>query len=223
MRTALNQLTRIPESDLAALTKYNEGEFPAPQPLEHPALLIVDMMESFVRDEYTTGWAATGEPCAAQIARLAAVARQRGVPVIYTVTEPMALGVLSGQWRRGRTEGPVPPFSLGPQAHRIVPELAPEAGDIVLTKAKPSAFYGTQLAGILAALRVRSLIVTGMTTSGCVRASAVDAFNLNYIPVLPLECVADRAQLSHEVSCFDIAAKYGDVVTLDSLLTDLAA
>lgn len=218
MESALHTLARIPREDVDALRKMRGGALPTPQELVSPALLIVDMVEAFVRDEYPTGWAASGEPCAAVIARIRAAAKSRGMPVIYTVSERLAHPALVGQWRRGEEGRAVAPFHLDESAHRIVPELAPADDDIVLVKAKPSAFYGTQLAGVLNALRVESLIVTGMTTSGCVRATVLDAFNLNFTPVIPLDGVADRAALSHEVNLFDMGAKYGDVVTSRDLI-----
>lgn len=223
MESALARLDRIPDEDVVALRKMRGGEFPLPQPLEHPALLIVDMVGAFVRDHNPTGWGATGELCVANIAEIRLEAKAVKVPVIYTVTRKTDNLALVGQWNRGRKGGVVPPFSLAAEAHEIVQELMPDEDDIVLEKAKPSAFYGTQLASILNALGTRSVIVTGMTTSGCVRATAVDAFNLNYVPVVPLEGVADRAQLSHQVNLFDIGGKYGDIVTSESLIADLRA
>lgn len=223
MESAIGQLDKIPSDDIAALRKMRNGDFPAPQPLDSPALIIVDMVAAFVDSAYPTGWSPTGEPCARAIAELRTAAKAAGVPVIYTVTPETDDPTLIGQWARGSGRRDIPPFCLEPDAHEIVPELTPDADDIVLVKAKPSAFYGTQLAGILTALRTSSLIVTGMTTSGCVRATVLDAFNLNYVPVVPLEAVADRAALSHQVSLFDIGGKYGDVVTNASLIAALNA
>lgn len=219
MESAIGQLDRIPAEDIDALRKMRNGDFPAPQPLASPALVIVDMVGAFVDSKYPTGWSPTGAPCAEAIAEIRAATKDAGVPVIYTVTPETDDPSLIGQWARGSSKRDIPPFCLELAAHEIVPELAPDPDDIVLVKAKPSAFYGTQLAGILNALRVESLIVTGMTTSGCVRATVLDAFNLNYVPVVPLEGVADRAALSHQVSLFDIGGKYGDVVTSQSLIT----
>ena len=223
MKSALHLLDRIPEDDIQALRKMRDGDFPEPQPLQSPVLLIVDMVGAFVDSKYPTGWSPTGAPCAQAIAEVRRAAKASGVPVIYTVTPQTDDPRLIGQWGRGSGRRDVPPFSLDDEAHEIVPELAPDGDDIVLVKAKPSAFYGTQLAGILTALGTRSVIVTGMTTSGCVRATALDAFNLNYVPVIPFSSVADRAGLSHQVSLFDIGGKYGDVVTDESLIDDLDA
>lgn len=222
MESALERLTRIPEEDLNSLRKMWSGEIPPPRPLGgRPALVIVDMMEGFVRDEFPTGWGATGEPCAAAIARLRSAARAAGVPVIYTVSEPLPHRAQVGDWLRGRPGPSMYPFDSAGRHHEIVAELAPAEDDIVLVKPKPSAFFGTQLESILNALQADTLVVTGMTTSGCVRATVNDGFMLNRHVVVPIECVADRSQLSHEVELFDMAAKYADVVTLGSLLEAL--
>lgn len=211
-------LARIPDEDIAARRKVRAGGFPAPQRLVSLALLIVDMVAAVVRDEYPNRLGAAGQSCATAIAGIRGAAKVHDIPVIYTVTPTTNAPVLIGQRGRGESWRAVPPFSLEPEAHEIVPEPAPNCDDIVLAKAKPSAFYGTQLSGILNALGTRSLIVTGMTTSGCIRGSLLDAFNLNYAPVVPIEGVADRASLSHEVNLFDIGGKYGDVVTTASLV-----
>jgi maleamate amidohydrolase len=213
MRSALDQLGRIPAEDVAALRKMWSGDLPQPRPMgERPVLVVVDMTEAFVRDRYPTGWSATGEPCAAALAGLLDTARAADVPVIYTVTEPLAHPAQVGAWLRGRPGPSMFPFDSDGPHHAVVPEVAPRDGDIVMAKPKPSAFFGTQLNGVLNALRADTVIVTGMTTSGCVRATVNDAFMLNYHAVVPLECVADRSQLSHEVELFDMGAKYADIV-----------
>jgi nicotinamidase-related amidase len=224
MRSALDQLARIPDEDVAALRKMWSGELPEPRPLgTRPAVLVVDMTEGFVRDRYPTGWAATGEPCAAALAGLLEAARAVQAPVIYTVSEALRHPAQVGAWLRGRPGPGIFPYDREGPHHDVVPEVAPTGSDIVLVKAKPSAFFGTQLHAVLNALRVDSLVVTGMTTSGCVRATVNDAFMLNFHVVVPLECVADRSQLSHEVELFDMGAKYADVVNVGDLVTALAA
>lgn len=219
-----DSLTRIPPEDRAALRKMWGGEVPQELELgQAPAVLVVDMTEAFVRDEYPTGWAATGEPCAQALAALLGPARAAGVPVLYTVSEALHHRAEVGGWLRGRPGPSMFPFdSAGPQ-HDIVAELTPTDDDIVLVKPKPSAFYGTQLAGILTALRVDTLVVAGMTTSGCVRATVNDAFMANYRVVVPVDGVADRSQLSHEVELFDMGAKYADLTTTTDLLDLMTA
>lgn len=210
--SALDKLTRVPAEDRAALRKMWGGDVPQQLDLGlSPALVVVDMTRAFVEDEYPTGWAATGRPCASALAGLLGPARSAGVPVLYTVSEPLGHRAEVGAWLRGRPGPSMFPFDAPGPHHQIVPELEPEQDDIVFAKPKPSAFYGTQLAGILNALRVDTLVVTGMTTSGCVRATVNDAFMLNYRVIVPIDGVADRSQLSHEVELFDMGAKYADL------------
>ena len=97
--------------------------------------------------------------------------------------------------------------------NRVVSELAPGPDEVVIRKIKPSAFFGTPLASYLNELKIDSLVITGCTTSGCVRATVVDAFSLNYRVVIPSDGVFDRFELSHQVSLFDLSLKYADVVT----------
>jgi nicotinamidase-related amidase len=190
---------------------------------DRPAVLVVDMTRAFVEDAYPSGWAATGYPCAAAIARLLDVARPLGLPVIYTRSEPLLLAGEVGAWLRGR-EGPsMFPFDGPPEVHEIVDVLKPHPSDYVYAKPKPSAFFASQLPSILTYLGIDTLVVTGMTTSGCVRATVNDAFSLNYRVVVPVECVADRSQLSHQVELLDMGAKYADLVALDTLLEELTA
>ena len=94
----------------------------------------------------------------------------------------------------------------------IVPDIAPEQRDLVIGKQKPSAFHGTPLMDYLIHLRCDSLLVTGTTTSGCVRATVVDAFSYNYRVTVIEDGCADRSQASHAVNLCDMNAKYADVV-----------
>jgi len=99
----------------------------------------------------------------------------------------------------------------------IDPRLAPQAGEAVLTKLFASAFFGTPLASLLAAQQVDGLIVTGASTSGCVRATAVDALQHGYRVVVPREAVGDRNHDAHEANLYDIDAKYGDVLPIEQV------
>ena len=179
-----------------------------------PTVLVVDMTYAFVTDDYPTGWAATGKPCAAAIKELLKVARSKGIPVIYTRGGRGSTPAERGFWKDGgaglRTLGDT-------HKHQIYPELEPQPGDVVLQKSKPSAFFGTDLAAILTYYETDTLIVTGMVTSGCVRGTVLDAFNLNHVCIIPEECVADRGQVSHKVSLFDMHTKYGDVLPQDQV------
>lgn len=222
-RSMFELVPGIPEVDQDALRKMWGGEIQERWGLgERTAVVVVDMTEAFVRDRWPTGWGATGEPCAAAVARLLAVARDKRLPVIYTVPSPTVVEAEVGAWLRGRPGPSMFPFDGPADANEIVDEVKPEPGDVVVNKPKPSGFFGTQLSSILTYLRIDSLIVTGMTTSGCVRATVNDAFALNYRVTLPVECVADRSQLSHRVELFDMGVKYADLVALDELVEALA-
>lgn len=105
---------------------------------------------------------------------------------------------------------------------QFVPELTPRKGEIVIRKRLPSAFFETGLHGILHALRVDTLMIAGCTTSGCVRASAVDAMCHGFRPIVIRDCVGDRAQGPHDASLFDLDKKYADVLSLAEVNTELS-
>lgn len=102
-------------------------------------------------------------------------------------------------------------------ASAIVPELAPRTGELVVRKNVPSAFFGTSLAPWLTGQGVQTLVIAGCVTSGCVRASAIDAMCWGFRPIVVSDCVGDRALGPHEASLFDLQQKYADVITLDQL------
>ena len=115
-------------------------------------------------------------------------------------------------------------LTLKEQEHRsaIVPELAPAAGELVVRKTVPSAFFGTPLAQWLTQRGVQTLVVAGAVTSGCVRASVVDAMSWGFRPVVLSDCVGDRAIAPHDASIFDMGQKYAAVMTRDAALQALA-
>ncbi len=107
-------------------------------------------------------------------------------------------------------------------ASQFVPELTPRRGEIVIRKRLPSAFFETGLHGILNALRVDTLLIAGCTTSGCVRASVLDAMCHGFRPIVVRDCVGDRAIGPHEASLFDLDKKYADVVSIAEVTSELA-
>lgn len=107
-------------------------------------------------------------------------------------------------------------------ASAIVPALAPRAGELVVRKTVPSAFFGTSLAAWLAQRGVQTLLVAGAVTSGCVRASVVDAMSWGFRPLVVSDCVGDRALGPHEANLFDMQQKYAAVMTRDEALSALA-
>jgi len=192
---------------------------------KRPALLVIDVNYGFVGDRPEPilesvkrwmnscgeeGWAAVGV-----IARLIASCRARGVPVIYTSGLRRQDAWDQGAWayknsRVNRDYLGQPASQL--RSNIIVPEIAPGPQDLVIGKQKPSAFHGTPLLDYLVHLGCDSLLVTGTTTSGCVRASVVDAFSYNYRVAVVHDGCADRSQASHAINLCDMNAKYADVV-----------
>lgn len=212
----------IPESDRKTMEeKYRNRTAKPLQFGKKPALLIVDMTNGFVEDRYPTGYSLTGKPCAENIRVLLDFARKIEIPVLYTrdVSGPDEVyGIYRGAWNFKTN---MTPESQRTDYNSIIPLLEPRRSEPVIQKSKPSAFFGTTLVGILNYLDVDSLIVTGMVTSGCIRATVVDAFSYNFHVNVPVECVADRSRISHEVTLFDLDAKYANVTSLKQVIAEL--
>ncbi len=185
-----------------------------------PALLVVDMTRAFVDSRWPTGCSETGYPAVAATAELLAEMRRLGRPVLFTkMYEDPSQVPAPAQKGRWKTSGRKPPDESLPPGDVIVEDLAPRPDELVVCKHhKPSGFFGTELASLLVYERVDTVIVTGMTTSGCVRATAVDAFQYNFDVIVPFECVADRSQISHKINLLDMHMKYADVAPLAMVL-----
>lgn len=210
----------IPDEDRRIIErKYRQNSVKEEVLGKSPALLIVDMTYGFVDDKFPTGYSKTGVPCLENIRKLIDAAKEKEIPIFYTrdMSDPQeAYKIHRGAWN----------FKSGPMSEDVREEyntihhsIKPEKEDVVIQKSKPSAFFGTPLVAMLNYLGVDSIILTGMVTSGCVRASALDAFSYNYRVTVPIECVADRSQISHEVTLFDLDAKYANVMSLEKTLS----
>jgi nicotinamidase-related amidase len=197
---------------------------------QRPAVLVVDVSYGFCGDEpqpvleSITRWHnSCGEPAwhaIASIQRLLGAARDAGLPILYsTAPELRGDGRDRGRW----TEKNPRHHEDDARANEIVAEIAPHPEDIVILKSKPSAFFASPLLSYLVDLGVDSLIVCGTTTSGCVRATVVDAFSYNYKVTVVQEATFDRGEASHWVNLFDMDSKYADVATLDEVLSALSA
>ena len=185
-----------------------------------PALVVVDMTLAFVDGRWPTGCPETAWPAVDANARLLDEMRRLGRPVYYTklYADPGHVP-FPGQKGRWKTVGRRPPDPDLPPGDVIVDELAPKPDELVICKShKPSGFFGTELAALLVYDKVDTVVVTGLTTSGCVRATVVDAFQYNFDVVIPFECVADRSQISHKVNLLDLHMKYADVAPLDHVI-----
>ena len=187
---------------------------------ERPAVLVVDLQIGFTAPEISPVAGELGAAVAATN-RILAAGRAAGVPAYFTVIGyDAACPDDAGLWPR---KGPnLRTLTLGSELVKLDPRLDRLPSDLVLVKKYASAFFGTHLAPMLAAKGVDTVVVTGCTTSGCVRATIVDALGYGFRPIVPLEAVGDRADEPHEASLFDIDAKYGDVVPVEEVLAYLA-
>jgi maleamate amidohydrolase len=149
--------------------------------------------------------------------KLFAAARAAGLPVFYSTNDVRSA---SRPTAIRATKRRPDPKDL--ELYAIRPEFKPQIGDVVITKQRASIFFGTPLSAHLTQLGIRTVIMCGESTSGCVRASAVDAYSLGYHVVLVEECCFDRSLLSHKVNLFDLHHKYADVMRLDEVVTHLA-
>ena len=183
-----------------------------------PALLIVDFVVGFTDPEHFGG--GNIGPAIARTVPLLAFARRMGLPVAHTRVVYADDGSDAGAFclkapgLRKLTED-------SPLSH-IVPELEPAPGELVIRKRQASAFFGTELAGWLAFRRVDTILVTGCTTSGCVRASVVDGCSHNFRTIVVTDGVGDRAIGPHEANLFDMGQKYADLMSSDEVMAALA-
>ncbi len=183
-----------------------------------PALIVVDVNLGFT--DPASPLACPLDDVVAAIQRLLGESRKAGFPVIYTTVSYTEAD------RRAAAAfiDKVPALltlEAGSRWVEIDPRIAPREDEPVLNKLFASAFHGTALSSFLAAEGCDSLIVTGASTSGCIRATAVDALQHGYRAVVPREAVGDRNPAAHEANLYDIDAKYGDVVTVDEVVAHL--
>jgi maleamate amidohydrolase len=147
--------------------------------------------------------------------RLLAAARRAGIPIFYCTQETRP---------QNRPKGAVSTrqrIAVPPDGYAIYHEFAPQPEDVIITKQRASIFQGTPLFSHLSLLGIQSLIICGESTSGCVRASAVDGYSSRFHVSLVEECTFDRAELTHKVNLFDLHHKYVDVMHLDEVVAHL--
>lgn len=184
---------------------------------ERPAVLVVDFCLGMTDPASPLG--ADMTPAVLATKRLLHAARHQQRPVVYTTVV----------YTKGCTDGgafvqKIPAlrvFEEGGPWSAIDPRVGPRESEPVVVKKFASAFFGTGLAALLTSQGVDTVIVAGSTTSGCVRASALDALQSGFRVVVPRECVADRAPGPHEANLFDLNAKYADVLSLEEVLAQL--
>jgi nicotinamidase-related amidase len=188
---------------------------------ERPALLVVDMQWDFVDPDSPATCAPMSVDRLPEIRRLLDASRAAGIPVFFSqgLVDPSLADV--GLWkgwahRTGHSQ------VEGTRGAEIVPELAPLPGEHIVRKRRPSAFFNSDLDVFLRGLKVDTLIVSGSSMSGCVRATVVDGFSLDYRVMMVRECVVDRTLEVLERNLFDLDAKYADAVSLEETEAYLA-
>jgi maleamate amidohydrolase len=185
---------------------------------KRPALLIIDFINGFNDPDAFGG--GNIQQAIDHTETLLAVARHLDLPIAYTshvyAEDGSEDGIFNLKMPRMR-EG----LTRGSEATKVVDQLEPRPGERVLEKRYPSGFFMSDLGSWLAMRQVDTAIVTGCTTSGCVRATVVDAMGNGFRPIVPRECVGDRAEGPHKANLFDMDQKYADVMSLDEVIAEL--
>ena len=186
---------------------------------ERPALVVVDVNRGFT--DPASPLVCDLDDCVASIARLLDAFRRAELPVVFTTVcyddfGKQAAAVFIEKVPALLVLEPGSPWV------EIDPRIAPAEGEPVLSKYFASAFFGTTLASVLASAAADTVVVTGASTSGCVRATALDAMQHGYRVIVPREAVGDRNEAAHEANLYDLDTKYADVVSVEAVLAELA-
>lgn len=206
-------------SDAALGSDYAAAGFGgALKPGERAALLLVDVVMAYL-DPQSPLYAGVEAELAAN-ERLVAAARAAGVPVIFTNIEYMPGGADGGMFYRKVPA--LKAFERGSPDGAFPPSLQPLDSDWIVSKKFPSAFFGTHLAAMLTAARIDTLLITGYSTSGCVRATALDALCHGFVPLVVRDACGDRNPQVQQANLFDIQAKVAEVIDEPAALAILA-
>lgn len=188
-------------------------------PGKRPALVMVDFVRAYFEPgaELYMGL----DSCLHSAARVLEAARRAGILILHTRVSFSEGGVDGGHFfhKVGALKHFVGDTPLG----QFMPEVMPLGAEVTIVKQYASAFFGTTLASTLSACAIDTVIITGVSTSGCIRATAVDAIQHGFIPLVPREAVGDRDDGPHEANLFDLQAKYAEVMTEKSILDYLAS
>jgi maleamate amidohydrolase len=183
-----------------------------------PALVVIDMTLGFTDPE--SPLACDLEGPVSEIQKLLRAARQAEIPIAFTTVAYRESDKLTAATFIDKVPALLT-LEAGTRWAEIDPRIAPEETEPVLNKLFASGFFGTGLSSLLTAAGIDALIITGASTSGCVRATAVDALQYGFRPVVPSEAVGDRNPDAHKANLYDIDAKYGDVVPVQDALSYL--
>lgn len=193
-----------------------------------PALLVVDVTHDFIGDRpepilesikrFPNSCGQEGWVALDRIAELMAAARETGVPIFFTKAPDDPSPAVRGSWA-WKNARDLETSELKRRIGNEIPgAIAPRPDETVIQKDKPSAFFGSPLASYLTPLGIDTLVIAGTTTSGCVRATVVDAFSLNYRVLVAEDAVFDRGELAHAANLLDMHAKYADVLPVAVIL-----
>jgi nicotinamidase-related amidase len=212
----------VPPDVLGIYSHYERKTFVGPA----PALIAIDLYELAyqggarpVAEAARTYPSSCGENAFAAIEptkRLFAAARAASLPVFYSTMDTRADSLPGSVTATRRRK-----IQTDPALYAIRADFKPQPGDVVITKQRASVFFGTPLVAHLTQLGIRSVVICGESTSGCVRASAVDAYSHGFHVTLVEECCFDRSLLSHKINLFDLHHKYADVMKVDEVVAHL--
>lgn len=186
-----------------------------------PALLVIDFVNAYLIPE--SPLYADVEKARSACAVLLRSCRAHGIPIIHTNVLYQPGGMDGGVFFRKVPALRCFVSGAQPMLAAFADGLEPHVDELVINKQYASAFFGTSLASTLTAMRIDTVLIAGVSTSGCVRASAVDCCQHGFVPVVVRDAVGDRAPGPHEASLFDLQMKYGEVVTLDEAQQYLAS
>ena len=186
---------------------------------KRPALVIIDFVMAYLEPSSPLYAGIEAELKVNEI--LVAAARKAKIPVIFTNVEYMPGGINGGHFYRKVKA--LKCFDKGNPLGEFPPSLMPLPGEVVVTKQYASAFFGTSLVATLVSQGIDSVIITGLSTSGCVRATSLDALQHGFIPIVVRDACGDRQASIHEANLFDLQAKYADVVTSADVLSWIAS
>ncbi|MGI9379392.1 MAG: isochorismatase family protein [Methyloligellaceae bacterium] len=181
------------------------------------ALVVVDFVVGFADPQMFGG--GNIQPAIDKTVELLAAFRDQQLPIAFTRVVYAEDGSDAGYFT-----AKVPSLKQLTDSHpasQIVPELKPHTGEYVINKTQASAFFGTNFAPWLVTNSVDTLVITGCTTSGCVRATAVDSVSYNFRTIIAKDCVGDRALAPHEASLFDLEMKYADMISSEELVREI--
>lgn len=180
------------------------------------ALLVIDFVQAYFVKESPLYAGVESARDAASV--LLTAARKSGIPIVHTCVEYECGGRNGGVFFRKVPALRCFERGLHPELAAFTPGLEPGPGETVIAKQYASAFFGTSLASLLTSLQIDTVLIAGLSTSGCVRASAVDCCQHGFIPLVVRDAVGDRAVAPHEANLFDLQAKYAEVITLGTAL-----